>query len=232
MSLLLALQGGGPPEGDGQSSGTSTVTGVGAAVWNGQAQAAGIGAADVVPLVPLEREAEPRARVAALALADRVADELGLPVFFYGRLTEDGREPAFFRRGGPRELQRRVDSGEVRPDRGPDRLHPTAGGVLVGVRRPLVAFNVNLRSDDLEAAREISRAMRASGIRCEAVSFYLANGKEAGQEVFHVHLHLIPRWRGDGLGLRVRPDRGRVADRKELDDVAAKIRVAIPRSVG
>ncbi len=119
-----------------------------------------IGAADVVPLVPLEREAEPRARVAALALADRVADELGLPVFFYGRLTEDGREPAFFRRGGPRELQRRVDSGEVRPDRGPDRLHPTAGGVLVGVRRPLVAFNVNLRSDDLEAAREIARLVR------------------------------------------------------------------------
>jgi glutamate formiminotransferase len=119
-----------------------------------------IGAADVVPLVPLEPGAEPLAREAALALADRVADELELPVFFYGRLTEDGREPAFFRRGGPEELQRRIDGSELGPDRGPDRLHPTAGGVLVGVRRPLVAFNVNLRSDDVEVARAIARVVR------------------------------------------------------------------------
>jgi glutamate formiminotransferase len=119
-----------------------------------------IGAADVVPLVPLEPGAEPLAREAALALADRVADELELPVFFYGRLTEDGREPAFFRGGGPEELQRRIDGGELGPDRGPDRLHPTAGGVLVGVRGPLVAFNVNLRSDDVEVARAIARVVR------------------------------------------------------------------------
>jgi glutamate formiminotransferase len=119
-----------------------------------------IGAADVVPLVPLEPEAEPAARAAALALADRVGGELELPVFFYGRLTEDGREPAFFRTGGPEELQRRVDAGELRPDRGPDRLHPSAGAVLIGVRRPLVAFNVNLRSGDVEAARAIAGVVR------------------------------------------------------------------------
>ena len=119
-----------------------------------------IGAADVVPLVPLEPEDESRARAAALALADRVAAELELPVFFYGRLTEDGREPAFFRRGGPEELQRRIDSGELRPDRGPDRLHPSAGGVVLGVRRPLIAFNVNLRADDVEIARDIARLVR------------------------------------------------------------------------
>jgi glutamate formiminotransferase len=119
-----------------------------------------IGAADVVPLVPLEPEAAPLAREAALALADRVAADLELPVFFYGRLTEDGREPAFFRRGGPSELQRRVDAVELAPDRGPPRLHPGAGGVLVGVRRPLIAFNVNLRSHDVEVAREIARLVR------------------------------------------------------------------------
>ncbi len=119
-----------------------------------------IGAADVVPLVPLTSEAEPDARAAALALAGRVADELGLPVFFYGRLTEELREPAFFRRGGTAELQRRIDAGELRPDRGPQRLHETAGGILVGVRRPLVAFNVNLRSDDVEAARALARLVR------------------------------------------------------------------------
>jgi glutamate formiminotransferase len=119
-----------------------------------------IGAADVVPLVPIEPEDEPRAREAALVLAERVGGELELPVFLYGRLTEDGREPAFFRRGGPEELQRRVDSGELAPDFGPARLHPSAGGVLVGVRRPLIAFNVNLRDGDVGVARDIARIVR------------------------------------------------------------------------
>lgn len=119
-----------------------------------------IGAADVVPLVPLEDAAEQDARDAALALADRVGSELELPVFFCGRLTGDRREPAFFRSGGPEGLQRRIEAGELRPDRGPDRLHPRAGGVLVGVRSPLVAFNVNLLSDDVEAAREIAGLVR------------------------------------------------------------------------
>ncbi len=119
-----------------------------------------VGAADVVPLVPIRPEDEPRARAAALALADRIAGELGVPIFFYGRLTEDGREPAFFRRGGSADLQRRVDTGELTPDRGPRRLHPTAGAVVLGVRRPLIAFNVNLRSRDVGVAREIARAVR------------------------------------------------------------------------
>jgi glutamate formiminotransferase len=119
-----------------------------------------IGAADVVPLVPIRPEDEKSAHSTALALADRIGEELELPVFFYGRLTDDGRGPAFFRRGGTEELQRRIDSGELSPDRGPNVLDPRAGGVLVGVRRPLVAFNVNLASQDPEVAREIARLVR------------------------------------------------------------------------
>jgi glutamate formiminotransferase len=119
-----------------------------------------IGAADVVPLVPLAAEDEPAAAQAALALADRVGEELALPVFLYGLLTEERREPAFYRRGGPVELQRRMDTGEIVPDRGPPHLHPTAGGVILGVRRPLIAFNVNLRAADIDVAREIARLVR------------------------------------------------------------------------
>jgi glutamate formiminotransferase len=120
-----------------------------------------IGAADVAPLVPLVPEDMERAKVAARTVARRVGDELGLPVFLYGELAS-GRGPAFFRRGGPGELQRRIDSRELEPDFGPPRLDPAAGGVLVGARRPLVAFNVNLRGT-LEAAREVAGVVREVG---------------------------------------------------------------------
>jgi glutamate formiminotransferase len=120
-----------------------------------------IGAADVIPLVPIRPADMPRAREAALELGGRIGAELGLPVFLYGELAP-GRGPAFFRRGGPTELQRRIDAGEIDPDFGPKRLDDSAGGVLVGARRPLIAFNVNLRGS-LDTARQIAGAVRESG---------------------------------------------------------------------
>jgi len=119
-----------------------------------------IGALDVCPIVPLRPEDEERARAVALALADRLAGELELPVFFYGRLRDDAREPSELRRGGTEELARRLAAGEIVPDRGPAELHPTAGGVILGVRRPLIAFNVNLRTRDIEVARAVARVVR------------------------------------------------------------------------
>jgi glutamate formiminotransferase / 5-formyltetrahydrofolate cyclo-ligase len=118
-----------------------------------------VGAADVVPIVPIRAEDAERARTAALELGRRVGEDLELPVFLYGDLAP-GLGPAFFRRGGPAELQRRLDAGELAPDFGPARLDERAGAVLVGSRPPLIAFNVNLAGDDLQAAREVARAVR------------------------------------------------------------------------
>jgi glutamate formiminotransferase len=120
-----------------------------------------VGAADVVPVVPISPNDMPRARETATTLARRIGDDVGLPVFLYGELAP-GRGPAFFRRGGPEELQRRIDGGELKPDFGPDRLDPSAGAVLVGARRPLIALNVNLKGG-LEAAREVAAIVREAG---------------------------------------------------------------------
>jgi glutamate formiminotransferase len=121
-----------------------------------------IGAADVVPIVALDPSDRERARDCALRLADRVGAELGLPVFLYGDSAPE-RGPAFYRRGGPAELQRRIDAGELHPDYGPARLDERAGGVIVGARRPLIAFNVNLATDDVEIARAIAALVREKG---------------------------------------------------------------------
>jgi len=118
-----------------------------------------IGAADIVPIVPIRPEDAEQAREAALELGRRVGEELTLPVFLYGELAP-GVGPAFFRRGGPEELQRRLDAGELAPDFGPPRLDERAGGVLVGSRPPLIAFNVNLAGDHLEGAQAVARAVR------------------------------------------------------------------------
>ena len=118
-----------------------------------------IGAADVVPIVPIRPQERERAGAAARRLAERVGAELELPVFLYADLAP-GRGPAYFRRGGPDELQRRIDAGELAPDYGPRQLHPAAGGVIIGARRPLIAFNVNLASADVEVAREIAAVVR------------------------------------------------------------------------
>ena len=120
-----------------------------------------IGAADVVPIVPLKPNDMARAKQAAFVLARRIGGELALPAFLYGELAP-GRGPAFFRKGGPEELQRRIDAGELTPNFGPVLLDARAGGVIVGARRPLIAFNVNL-SGDLDAARAVAAVVRETG---------------------------------------------------------------------
>jgi glutamate formiminotransferase/glutamate formiminotransferase/formiminotetrahydrofolate cyclodeaminase len=114
-----------------------------------------IGAADVVPIVPLRPEDRERAHSAARAIGERIG-ALGLPVFLY---APPERGPAFYRRGGRVALAQRLESGEVVADFGPSELHPTAGGVILGARSPLIAFNVNLRGS-LSVARDVAAVVR------------------------------------------------------------------------
>jgi glutamate formiminotransferase/glutamate formiminotransferase/formiminotetrahydrofolate cyclodeaminase len=118
-----------------------------------------VGAADVVPVVPLRPTDMDRAVAAARMIGERLAAEAGLPVFLY---APPERGPAFYRRGGPAALQARVDAGELVPDFGPSRLHESAGAIILGARRPLIAFNVNLRGD-LAVARAVAAIVREKG---------------------------------------------------------------------
>jgi glutamate formiminotransferase / 5-formyltetrahydrofolate cyclo-ligase len=117
-----------------------------------------VGAADVVPVVPVRPDEMERAKRAGLELAGRIGEQLALPVFLYGELAP-GRGPAFFRSGGLERLRERVAAGELAPEFGPGELDERSGAVLVGARRPLIAFNVNLRGD-LASASAIAAAVR------------------------------------------------------------------------
>jgi glutamate formiminotransferase len=123
-----------------------------------------IGALDVCPLVWLEPADRDAARTEAVATAAQIGG-LGIPVFLYGELARGpGRaERAYFRNGGLPELWLRMESGELRPDFGPELPHHRAGAILVTARPPLAAFNLELDSGDLEVARSVAAGLRESG---------------------------------------------------------------------
>ena len=142
-----------------------------------------VGAVDVVPVVYVQESARGDACAEALTVADRIGDELEIPVFLYGELTQEleadgtgeavrGRTRAELRRGGVAGLMERMAQratgtarqGPLHPDFGPPRMHRTAGATLVAARPPLVAFNVQLAAGaTLADARAISARIREGG---------------------------------------------------------------------
>jgi histidine triad (HIT) family protein len=75
--------------------------------------------------------------------------------------------------------------------------------------------------------QRVAAGLRRSGIRCEGVNLFLADGEAAGQEVFHVHLHVFPRYRGDDFRLRFGPEYMNKPDRSELDLLAQRIKTML-----
>ena len=151
-----------------------------------------VGALDVAPVVYLEDDDRGAAAAEALTAAALIG-ELGIPVFLYGDLATDEsrRERADIRRGGPAILAERVEAGELVPDYGPAEIHPSAGATLVTARPPLVAFNVELATDDLELAKEVAADLRESdgglpGVRAIALPL---QARDCAQVSMNVHDH-------------------------------------------
>jgi glutamate formiminotransferase/glutamate formiminotransferase/formiminotetrahydrofolate cyclodeaminase len=152
-----------------------------------------VGALDVLPVVYLDEERRGAAIAETLTAAALIGEELGVPVFLYGELATrpEHAERAWIRRGGPRELARRIEAGQLVPDFGPPAPHPSAGAVLAAARPPLVAFNVDLVTDDLAVAKNIAAGLRESGgglPGVRALGLYLQDRNRA-QVSTNVHDH-------------------------------------------
>jgi histidine triad (HIT) family protein len=75
--------------------------------------------------------------------------------------------------------------------------------------------------------QRVVQALRSGVVQCDGVNLYLADGEAAGQDVFHVHLHVFPRFIGDGFRLHFGPTHGHQPPKDELDDIAARLRAAL-----
>jgi glutamate formiminotransferase len=124
-----------------------------------------LGAADVVPFIPLRDATMDLCVSLARQLGERIGNELHLPVFLYeAAATHPARANlADIRRGGYEKLAGRIASDPLmQPDYGPPTLGP-AGAVVIGARGPLIAYNAYLSTDDVQIARDIARNIRESG---------------------------------------------------------------------
>ena len=125
-----------------------------------------VGALDVLPFVPLRDARMADCVDIAREAGARIWAELGIPVFFYqaAATRSDRVQLEDVRRGQFEGLREAVlaDPGK-QPDIGGPGLHPTAGAVITGARKLLIAWNINLKSTDLELAKSIARRVRASG---------------------------------------------------------------------
>ena len=141
-----------------------------------------VGAVDVAPLAPLAGVSLRACADLARALGRTVADRFGIPVFLYEEAAAGPERRALenIRRGQLAGLTSRMAHPDWRPDFGPARPHPAAGVTVIGARPILIAFNVNLETDDLAAARAIAGTVRASGggLPClKAIGVKLESGR-------------------------------------------------------
>ncbi|WP_183108735.1 glutamate formimidoyltransferase [Thermohalobacter berrensis] len=137
-----------------------------------------MGAVDVVPFIPIRNVSMTEAIELSKEVAKEASERYNLPIFLYEKsATRPERENlAKIRKGQFEGMAEKLQKPEWKPDFGPDKVHPTAGVTAVGARMPLVAYNVNLDTDNIEIANQIARKVRHinGGLRyCKAIGVEL-----------------------------------------------------------
>ena len=123
-----------------------------------------VGAVDVIPFVPLRNITMEECVELARRFGRRYHEDTGVPVYFYeeAALRPERKRLEVIRKGQYEALKAEITDLERHPDIGEPKLHPSAGATVIGARKFLVAFNVNLGTDDVKVAEEIAKAVRAS----------------------------------------------------------------------
>ena len=157
-----------------------------------------MGAADVLPFVPVENCTLDDCAEMARVVAKRIGEELAIPTFLYeaAASTPARKSLADVRRGEFEGLREAIGRDPARrPDFGPEKIHPTAGATAVGARRFLVAFNANLNTADLRVAKAVAAAIReqGGGLRnVRALGFSIENGRRAQVSMNLVDVEATP----------------------------------------
>ena len=128
-----------------------------------------MGVVDVIPFIPIRKATFNDCVKLRNDISLKIGNELNVPVYIYGNIAKlpERKELSNIRKGGIEGVGERICTPEGKPDFGPSALHSTAGAVAIGARDILIAFNVNLESQDLDAAKEIAASLREknSGLR-------------------------------------------------------------------
>jgi glutamate formiminotransferase len=198
-----------------------------------------MGALDVVPFVPLTGMTMDQAAALAHQTGRALARRHRLPVYYYGHAARRPERQGLreLRHGEYEGLAERLGGDEGRPDDGPARFEPRSGAVLVGARDVLIAYNVWLAGDDLDAARAIARTVRTSGgglPAVQALGLPLASRRRAQVSMNLLDYRVTPL---PAVFDRVRAEAARVGvlvDRAELVGLAPRAAFAgrSPASVG
>ncbi len=158
-----------------------------------------IGAVDVIPFVPLGDTTMDDCVQLARAFGERIATRFDLPVFLYANAASRAERVklADVRRGQYEGLKEEIVQHGREPDFGPPRLHPSAGAVAVGARPFLIAYNINLASDDVDLAKRIARRVRESGgglPKVQANGFWIAELHRAQVSMNVLDFDVTPLW--------------------------------------